>query len=52
MEGNAHARYSKRCGQGLLGVHKGEPSVDEVAQVCQQLVVVLGSQITPLEVSV
>ena len=42
---HACALYSKHCQQGLLGVHKGEPSVDKVAQVCQQLIVALGSQI-------
>ena len=51
-EGNAHTSYSKHCQQGLLGVNKGEPSVDEVAQICQELVVVLGGQITPLKVGV
>ncbi len=51
-QGNAHTSYSKHCQQGLLGVNKGEPSVDEVAQICQQLVVVLGGQITPLKVGV
>ncbi len=45
VEGNADASHPKLCQQGLLGVNNGEPSVDEVAQVYQQLIVVLGSQI-------
>lgn len=38
--------------EGLLAIDKGQSPVDEVAQVGQQLVVVLGGQVAPLEVGV
>ena len=38
--------------EGLLAVDEGQAPVDEVAQVGQQLIVVLGCQVAPLEVGV
>lgn len=36
----------------ILGIDKGEAPVDEVAQVRQQLPIVFGCQVAPLEVCV
>ena len=47
-----HSGSVKKRAKGLLGEDKGEASVDEIAQVCQQLVVVFGCQVTPFEVGV